>query len=95
MDGKTLKQSNSDSNSSALRQDEGLTSWEQYREAVIREAAMLQTMQPYGSGSSVSGSYYAGSYITGSYAGSSGSVGSSCCNADLDLTRLGYGLRLI
>lgn len=99
MDVNKLKPDISDINAS--RRDNSLTSWEQYRAAVIQEAAMQQALQPcglssYGDSSAYwQSSYNTGSYVTGSYISSSNSVISSCCNADIDVTRLGYGLRLI
>lgn len=99
MDVNILKQKSSDSNAS--RRDNSLTSWEQYREAVIKEAAMLQVLQPSGESSYGNSSAYwqssfnSGTYVTGSYIRNSNGIISSCCNADFDVTQLGYGLRLI
>lgn len=99
MDVNILKKNSSDSNAS--RRDESLTSWEQYREAVIKEAAMHKALQPGGESSYGNSSAYwhssfnSGTYVTGSYIRSSNSIISSCRNADFDVTQLGYGLRLI
>ncbi len=94
MDVNTVKQGILDSNT--LRCDEGFTSWEQYRDAVIKEAAMLQAIKPYCGYSSFDSSLdYSGSYKLSSYVGSLQSLGSACGDADFDVTRLGYGLKLI